>query len=240
MESWCVGYDGDADVERHAGIEVDDAPKPVLRLRLVSDYICPWCYIGFTRIERLRTEFDIQLEACAYELRPGIPPEGTLREELRIQSGRVYPSGYIENLIATAADCGIEMKRPALVPNTRLAHEATEFGSEHGKLWEVHRALFAAYFEHERNIGDVEVLRDVAASAGLDSDELRDALTDRRYAAEVEQQLAWARAAGVTGVPTAIFNEKFALVGAQDYDAVRDIAKRIGSGALERGDDAGP
>lgn len=240
MESWCVGFDGDTDVERHAGIETSDPPRQSLRLRVVSDYICPWCYIGFTRIERLRSEFEIEMEACAYELRPGIPPEGIDREVLRQQSGRKYPPGYIENLIATAADSGIEMKRPPLVPNTRLAHEATEFATSNGRLWEMHRALFAAYFEDERNIGDIDVLCDIGTSIGLDADGLRAALTDRRYAQLVEQQLVWARSVGVTGVPTAIFNEKFALVGAQDYDAVCDIARRIANGALERTDDAHP
>ena len=237
MESWCVGFDGNDDVERHAGIEISDTSRPALRLRIVSDYICPWCYIGFTRIEQLRSEFDIDLEAGAYELRPGIPPEGASREALRRRSGREYPAGYMEHLAATAADAGIEMKRPELVPNTRLAHEATEFATSNGKLWEIHRALFHAYFEEERNIGDIEVLCDIGAAIGLDADGLRAALTDRRYAQLVEQQLEWARAAGITGVPTAIFNEKFALVGAQDYDAVRDIARRIANGALERTDD---
>jgi predicted DsbA family dithiol-disulfide isomerase len=232
MESWSVGFEGDADVERHAGIEPSSSDRrPAIRLRVVSDYICPWCYVGLTRLEKLRDEFDIELGVGAFELRPGIPPEGMSREE--VSRGRVYPPGYLENLRATAAEAGIEMKRPALVPNTRKAHEATEFAKEHGRLWEIHRALFHAYFEEERNIGDVDVLCDVVASIGLDADELRRALTDGRYAAEVEEQLAWARAAGVTGVPTVIFDEKFAVVGAQEYAVFRDVASRVAAGRLE-------
>lgn len=237
MESWCVGFDGDSDVELHAGITGDAAPfRPPLRLRIVSDYICPWCYIGLTRIERLRDEFDIDLETCAYELRPGVPPEGISRQEANRLSGRVYPPGYVENLLATAREAGIDMKRPALIPNTRLAHEATEFAREHGKLWEAHRALFRAYFEDERNIGDVDTLCDVMAQLQLDPHQLRDALTDRRYAPEVDSQLAWARAAGVTGVPTVVYNERFAVVGAQDHMVFRDVAYRVTSGKLDRGE----
>jgi predicted DsbA family dithiol-disulfide isomerase len=238
MESWSVGFEGDADVEHHAGIDPDPAhPGPVdsrsrrtIRLRVVSDYICPWCYIGLTRVEKLRDEFDIELEVGAFELRPGIPPEGMPREE--VSRGRVYPPGYLENLRATAVEAGIEMKRPALVPSTRKAHEATEFAKDHGRLWEIHRALFHAYFEEERNIGDVDVLCDIAAGIGLDAGELRLALTDGRYAAEVEEELDWARAAGVTGVPTVIFAEKFAVVGAQDYAVFRDVAGRVAAGRL--------
>lgn len=238
MESWSVGFEGDADVERHAGMHPDAThPEPgeslsrrTIQLRVVSDYICPWCFIGLTRVEKLRDEFDIEVEVCAFELRPGIPPEGMSREE--VSRGRVYPPGYLENLRATAAEAGIEMKRPALVPNTRKAHEATEFAKEHGRLWEIHRALFHAYFEEERNIGHVDVLCDIAAGVGLDADALRTALAGGRYAADVEEQLAWARAAGVTGVPTVIFAEKFAVVGAQEFAVFRDVAGRVAAGRL--------
>ncbi len=236
-ESWGIGFDGDVDVERHAGIEVEEAParKPI-SLLVVSDYICPWCYIGFTRIEQLRSEFDVQLQVGAYELRPGIPPEGISRAEA--SKGRTYPPGYLDNLRNLAAESGIEMKRPALIPNTRKAHEATEFAKEYGKTWEIHRALFHAYFEEQRNLGDTDVVCEVAAEVALDADELRGALDDRRYADEVERQLDWARAAGITGVPTTIFSAtngdgRFAIVGAQEYVVVRDVASRIASGRLK-------
>jgi predicted DsbA family dithiol-disulfide isomerase len=231
MESWSVGFEGDADVARHAGMDAVARTRPGIRLRVVSDYICPWCYIGLTRVVKLREEFDIELEVGAFELRPGIPPEGISREE--VGRSRVYPPGYLENLRATAAEAGIEMKRPSLVPNTRKAHEATEFAKEHGRLWEIHRALFHAYFEEERNIGDVDVLCEIATGIGLDADSLRTALADGCYDAEVEEQLSWARAAGVTGVPTVIFNEKFAVVGAQEYAVFRDVAGRVAAGRLD-------
>jgi predicted DsbA family dithiol-disulfide isomerase len=230
MESWSVGFDGDADVERHAGIEIEERSRPKIRLLVVSDYICPWCYIGFTRVEQLRREFDVELSLGAYELRPGIPPEGISRAEA--SKGRVYPPGYLDNLRAMAAESGIDMKRPPLIPNTQKAHEATEFAKEHGKLWEIHRALFRAYFEAERDIGDAEVICDVAAGIGLDAGELRRALDEHRHAGEVEEQLAWARAAGVTGVPMVVYNEQFAVVGAQEYAVYKDVVMRVSSGRL--------
>jgi predicted DsbA family dithiol-disulfide isomerase len=119
------------------------------------------------------------------------------------------------------------MKRPPLIPNTRLAHEMTEFAKEYGKLWETHRALFAAYFEHELDLGNIDVLCDVGTSVGLDPSALREALTTHRHAAEVQRQLDWSRAIGVTGVPTVIFNGRFSLVGAQDLNVVQDVAKRV-------------
>jgi predicted DsbA family dithiol-disulfide isomerase len=235
MESWSVGFEGDADVERHAGMdEAVATSRPAIRLRMLSDYICPWCYIGLARLERLRNEFDIAFDVNAFELRPGIPPEGISREEA--SKGRVYPPGYIDNLFATARDAGIDMKRPPLIPNTYKAHQTTQFAKEHGRLWEIERALFHAYFEEQRNIGDTDVLVDVAAGVGLDPAGLRRALDDGRYAGTVEQELAWARAVGITGVPTVIFNEQFAVVGAQDYAVFQDVARRVAAGRLASDD----
>jgi predicted DsbA family dithiol-disulfide isomerase len=182
------------------------------------------------RVERLSEEFAVEFDAWAYDLRPGIPPEGMLREQA--SSGRVYPAGYVDNLIQTARDAGIDMKRPPLIPNTRKAHEATEFAKEAGELMPFHRAVFAAYFEREENIGDMDVLCRIGEESGLNADGLREALSDGRYAAEVEEQIAWGRAAGISGVPTFIFEEKFALVGAQEYDVFRDVATRVVSGRL--------
>ncbi len=233
MESWVVGFDGDADVERHSGaVEaptegalIPRSGDTPLRVRVISDYICPWCYIGFRRVERLIDEFAVEFDVGAYELRPELPPEGLPRD--KVQANRVYPPGYLDNMRQTAREAGIEMKRPALAPNTRKAHEATEFAKEAGRLLHFHRAVFRAYWEAEENIGDVEVLSRIGAECGLDAAGLRAAIDSRRFVAPVEEQIEWSRAVGITGVPTFIFDEKFSLVGAQEYEVFRDVARRI-------------
>ena len=101
MESWVVGFDGDADIERHSGAVEAATPsqskqQSPLHVRLVSDYICPWCYIGLARLERLMDEFPVDFDVSAYELRPGLPPEGLPRDQL--QANRVYPPGYLDEL----------------------------------------------------------------------------------------------------------------------------------------------
>jgi len=182
------------------------------------------------RVERLTEEFAVGFDVGAYDLRPGLPLEGLSREQAN--AGRTYPPGYVDNLLQTARDSGIDMKRPSLIPNTRKAHEATEFAKDAGRLLPFHRAVFRAYWEREENIGDVDMLCRATAEAGIDADGLREAIADGRYASRVEEQIAWARAAGITGVPTFIFDERFALVGAQDYEVFRDVARRIVSGRL--------
>jgi predicted DsbA family dithiol-disulfide isomerase len=170
-------------------------------------------------------EFEVEFDAWAYDLRPGIPPEGMAREQAT--AGRTYPPGYVDNLLQTARDSGIDMKRPALIPNTRKAHEATEFAKDSGRLLPFHRAVFSAYWEREENIGEIDILCRVGEECGIDAGGLRDALLDGRYASRVDEQMAWARAAGITGVPTFIFDERFALVGAQEYEVFRDVAGRV-------------
>ncbi len=176
-------------------------------------------------------EFALEFDVCAFDLRPGIPPQGMSREQA--SRGRVYPPGYLDYLRQTARDSGMEMKRPPLIPNTRKAHEATEFAKEAGQLLPFHRAVFRAYWVDEENIGDVEVLRRIGIECGLDGKPLAAALDEGRYASEVEEQIAWTRAAGIIGVPTFIFDERFALVGAQDYEVFRDVARRIAEGRLK-------
>jgi predicted DsbA family dithiol-disulfide isomerase len=176
------------------------------------------------RVERLGEEFDLDFDPCAFDLKPGIPPEGLSREQ--VYAGRVYPEGYLDNMRQMAADSGLDMKRPPIIPNTRKAHEATEFAREHGDVLEFHRAVFHAYWTEERDIGNVDVLCDVASACGLDADGLSEALDDGRYAPAVEGQMTWSRAVGVTGVPTVIFEDRFAVVGAQEYETFLDVARR--------------
>jgi len=182
------------------------------------------------RVERLCREFDVEFDVWAYNLRPGIPEQGLPREE--VYGDRRYPPGYLERLRQTAKESGIEMITPPVVANTFKAHEATEFAREGGRLPEFHRAVFAAYWERGENIGEADVLSRLAADCGLDADGLRGALADGRYRGRVEEQMAWARDAGLGGVPTTIFNEKFAIVGAQAYEVFADVAQRIARGAL--------
>jgi len=179
-------------------------------------------------------EFAVEFDVGAYELRPGLPPEGLPRDQ--VYANRVYPPGYLDNMWQTAREAGIEMKRPALIPNTRKAHEATEFAKEAGRSLPFHRAVFRAYWEDEANIGDVEVLCRIGAECGLEAAELRAALVDGRYAASIAEQIDWTRAAGITGVPTFVFEDKFSVVGAQEYEVFRDIARRIVDGKVNTRD----
>jgi predicted DsbA family dithiol-disulfide isomerase len=134
-----------------------------------------------------------------------------------------------EHLRRLAAEAGLELKQKSFVSNSRLALEAGEFARGVGPeaFDRFHRALLGAYFEDARDIGDLDVLLDVARGAGLDAESLRRALAEHRYAADVDDWTAWAQQNGIGGTPAFVFNNRFLMVGAQDYAVFADVARRL-------------
>jgi predicted DsbA family dithiol-disulfide isomerase len=211
--------------EQDRSLEPLSEERPPVRLRLISDYICPWCYIGRVRAERLRSDFPLQLQLSAFDLRPGLPPEGLPREAVYGQRPEMEQrSGYVRQL---AAEDGIELGRPAIIADTHRAHQATEFARESGLDLEYSLAVFRAYWQQERNIGDERELLAIAGEVGVDVAGLKKALDEDRYAGAVNEQICWARWNGVTGIPTFVFDDRYALVGAEPYDVLARAVRRL-------------
>ena len=124
---------------------------------------------------------------------------------------------------------GITFRRGRrFTPNSHLALETAEYAQESGHDGEgLHRALFAAHFEGEADLGDLDTLIAIGGEQGLDSDELRDVLTEGRYREQVDERIAVAREIGVRGVPTFIFNERDAVVGAQEYEVFEQVMEQL-------------
>ncbi len=185
------------------------------------------------RVERLQREFAIEVIWWPFELHPEIPSAGIDRREAPSpQRVAMY-----EHLRSLAVEAGLPFQRPPRVVNSHRALEAAEFAREQGKFDAYHRALFDAYWAQGRDIGDAAVLVELAVAAGLDGGALRDALESRRYATLVGERTEEARAWGVTGTPTFIFesgDRRFPLVGAQDDAVFENVARRLGSGEEPR------
>ena len=207
------------------------------RFRIVaySDYVCPWCYIGFRRIEQLQRDFDMDVEWRPFELHPETPRtgarlEGRLGNPERI---RAYP----QNILTVAQDSAIPMRVPVVVANSHRALEAAEFARDAGGFDAMHAALFAAYFEHRADIGDIDVLCDLARDAGVDDQRLRQALVDETYARRVDETTRQAREDEILSTPTFIFPGGFRLIGGQEYNVFESVTRRlmdrIRSGAIE-------
>ena len=185
------------------------------------------------RVEQLKEEFPLDVEWWPYELRPGTPPEGIPLE--RVAGRGAYTSQYLAYVEEAAAQAGIQMKRRAILSNSRPSLEAAEFAREARRFEPLHRALFRAYFEESEDIGDEMVLARLAGECGLDAAALVAALRERRYETLVDEKVRWAYEQNLGGVPAFIFyprgssreTDGFVVVGAQEYEVFKDVTERI-------------
>lgn len=175
-------------------------------------------------VERLKREYEVEAEFAPFLLNPRTPPEGSPR---RPQSSSNGPPSPLEE---RGARLGIRFSRGRTVTsNSHLALEGAEFAGEHGLSWEYHAAMLKAYFDGLEDIGQVETVVRVGAGVGLDADGLRDALETRRYRELVDEGIAWSRSIGVTAIPTFVFDERFGMVGAQEFEAFQEMMAKTGS-----------
>ncbi len=197
-----------------------------LKITVVSDFICPWCYVGLETIDRLWREWDFTLDWAPFFLDPTVPPEGRTRKP---QSSPDAPKSDLE---LRGEALGIDFRRGrTFTPHTHLALQASEFAHQNGDTRTViayHRALFKAYFTDFEDLMDAEVLAKHAASVGLDADAMRTALAEGTHRDEVDRGIEHSYAIGVQGIPTFILNDQYAIVGAQDYATFERVMERLG------------
>lgn len=202
----------------------EDEPRERASLIVISDFVCPWCYIGLSEVERLKDEYDFDIHYAPFLLRPDTPPEGA---PVRYFTPPEAPATPVEKRGETL---GLEFRRGREVTNnSHLSLEAAEFAHEYAPdSFEFHKRMFKAYFTDLEDISDIDVLVRVGEESGLDSAALRQALEERRYKDLVDEGLSWSKAIGVTAVPTFVFNEQFGMVGAQELPAFRQMMEKIG------------
>ncbi len=160
------------------------------------------------------------------------PPEG---RDLPEHVKQARAAGSEQRLSQMAASFGMPFVSTQRIYNTRLAHEATEYARDHGKLIEFHKIVFRKAYGEGQDISKWDVLRAAAEEAGLDAEEMQREVDVGKYTANVEQQVQQAYRMGVSGVPTYVINNRYAVVGAQPYDvfkrALETVLKQPGKGS---------
>ena len=174
---------------------------------------------------------DLTLQWTAFPLHPETPEEGRSLEELFAGRGVDIPA-VLARLKSTAAGLGLPFTARSMTYNSRRAQELGKWAEAEGRGDAFHLLAFEAYFAHGRNIGQLDVLMDLAASAGLDPQEARMVMAQGRYQAAVDADWQRSREWGITAVPTFQIQDR-RLVGAHPYEAIRDLA--IAAGARRRG-----
>jgi predicted DsbA family dithiol-disulfide isomerase len=139
-------------------------------------------------------------------------------------------SGFYDQLQRRGKEAGVVFGNRAILSNSRLALEASEYARDMGKYEAFHESIFHAYFTEALDIGILDVLAAVAKKSGLDDSDMRKFLKDGRYSKRLEQARREAQAINLTGVPTFIINAKHKIVGAQPIDVFRDLFREIGEG----------
>jgi len=202
----------------------------ILDVDLVSDFVCPWCFLGRKRLVRAidevraqRPDLTVRVNWLPFFLNPDTPPEGEpYRAFLEAKFGGPRQADEVQERVAqAAAPDGVvfAFDRIAVRPNTlkahRLTYRAQSLGYAREHVSALGEALFAAHFQEGRNIGDVETLADIAAACGERREEVLAYLTSNQDEATVKRMAAQIQKQGVTGVPFFIINRKLAVSGAQ-------------------------
>jgi len=203
-----------------------------LQIEIFSDVVCPWCFIGKRRLDRLIARgdvADVEIRWRAFQLYPGLPAEGMDRAAFVLARGG--SRGGREHLLEEAAGVGIRLDfgRIARMPNTFPAHRLLHLaGSQFGAPTQhaLADSLFSAYLCDGKDVGDPDVLGTVAATVGIPEEVSAPYLAGTEGAAAVSAELERGRSAGITGVPCFVFAGAFTLPGAQTEDVLAHFIDR--------------
>ena len=195
-----------------------------LKIIAYSDYICPFCYIGYYRIEQLKKEYNLDVEWRPFEIHPETPKGGALAEDLP------FPKGYLEmafaNVKRLANEDGLELKFSGKLPNSRLALYISEFARKKGMFEEFHRLVLEAYWLEGKDIGDTSLLFNLAESVGLDKEEINEYLKSDEPFEVVKQSLKEVRSYGINGVPAFVIENRL-IYGAQPYKVFKEVINEV-------------
>ncbi|MER9185016.1 DsbA family protein [Mesorhizobium sp. M0622] len=210
---------------------------------VVSDVVCPWCFIGQKRLDKAiaAVDIDVHIRWRPFQLDPTIPPEGKNRRdymvakfgsEQRIREihARIEPLGEAEG-ISFAFDA------IKVAPNTLDAHRLIRWAGTAGEAIQnrVVRRLFQLNFEEGANLGDHAVLIEAAREAGMDASVVETLLPTDADVEAVRTEIATASRMGISGVPCFLLEGKYAVMGAQDADTLADALRQVAA-AKARGE----
>lgn len=215
--------------------------KP-LQIDVVSDVVCPWCYIGKRRIESalaLVPDVPVELNWRPFFLNSWVPREGISREEyLTTKFGSVDAYKAIAGRVVTAAAGeGLEYNpdRVRRQPNTIDCHRLIHWADVEGKAAAMKQRLMELYFRDGGDLTDPNVLVQAAADIGMDADDVRRRLATDEDVALISAQAKDASDKGISGVPTFVFAQKYAVSGAQPAEqlarAIRQVSAEINADA---------
>ena len=204
----------------------ENGGKPRLSVTVFSDYICPFCYVGDARLDKLREGYELDVEWVFFEIHPDNPAEGKPVEELGYPPERWKQ--MMANLEQMARDDGL-----ALAPRTFTTNSHSALLLAEAVRWlapeafeRLHKRLFEAYFAERRNIGDRDVLRAIADECGIAAQVVDQAWSDPVYEKRLRDQFWRAAQIGVQGVPAFLFG-RYIVSGAVPAETLYRAAEYV-------------
>ena len=207
-----------------------------MKIEIWSDFVCPFCYIGKRRLESALNQFEykdeVELIFKSFELDPNAKKkfDGNIHEIIARKYGISIEQAKASNnqIIEQAKAIGLNYNFDNLIPtNTFDAHRLSHYAKAEGKANELSERILKAYFVDSLNISDHKTLASLAGEVGLDSNEALKVLASDKYGAEVRRDEENASRFGITGVPYFIFNDKYAVSGAQPPEVFLDVLEKV-------------
>lgn len=207
-----------------------------IKLDIVSDVMCPWCIVGYKRLEAAINELGIQekieIEWQPFELNPDMPAEGeNLSEHImrKYGSSREDSAKARDDLTALGAEYGFTFDYfdGMTIVNTRDAHVLLDYAHEKGLQHQLKQRLFTAFFTERKDVSDREVLLAEAQAVGLDSKATTSALDDTERRSKVSDKEVFWQQQGISGVPTVVFNRTSAITGAHPQSTYKQVLQEL-------------
>jgi len=215
--------------------------KPEILVEVVSDVVCPWCYIGKRRLEKaideLSTRFDIKVSFSPFELNADMPAEG--RDQKEYLSKKFGDESRYEQItahvtqVAREEGLSFDFKKQKVSPNTRDAHRVIWYAQREGKQPAANEAFMEAYFEEGVDLSKRENLVVVAEKAGLKKESVASMLESNDGLAEVTVAEQMNHQRGISGVPFFIINNKYGVSGAQPAETFVKVLTEIGQNVAQ-------
>ena len=207
-----------------------------MKITYWSDFACPYCYIGNTRLKRAIKDLDLDVEfdIRAFELDQNAPKdvESTTVERFAIKYGlsKEDAAKQVAQISSLGIDEGIDFKyETTLYTNTRDAHRLMKLAEDKypDSVERLATLLFDGYFVENEKLADHEVLMEIALKAGLNENDINNVLNSNLYNSDVENDESIALSSGIHAVPFYLFDNKYSIPGALSYDDFKSVLKQI-------------
>jgi len=196
-----------------------------LEVVVYSDYVCPFCYIGYHRIEKLKDQYNLDVEWKPFELHPETPKEGFPIEKLPFP--REAFEMFIANVKKLADEDGLTIKSGGIMSNSRLALYISEYARKKGLFNQFHEIIMKKYWIEGKNIGDLSLLLELAESIGLNRDEILNFIETDEPAKILKASTAELQNYMINGVPTFIIGDSKIVIGAQPYEYFERVINQV-------------